>query len=76
MGLNNIIEEVDMTSKKHFTAEEARQIGESLGIDWSKFDVEHYMILYTYATTKLLQKNNNKPICAATKQNYSASVLD
>jgi len=42
MGLNNIIEEVDMTSKKHFTAEEARQIGESLGIDWSKFDVEQY----------------------------------
>jgi len=31
-----------MTSKKHFTAEEARQIGESLGIDWSKFDVEQY----------------------------------
>jgi hypothetical protein len=31
-----------MTSKKHFTAEEARQIGKSLGIDWSKFDVEQY----------------------------------
>lgn len=31
-----------MTSKKHFTAEEARQIGERLGIDWSKFDVEQY----------------------------------
>ena len=33
-----------MTSKKRFTTEEARQIGESLGIDWSKFDVEQYRI--------------------------------
>ena len=31
-----------MTSKKHFTTSEARQIGEALGIDWSKFDVEQY----------------------------------
>jgi len=31
-----------MTSKKHFTIEEARENGESLGIDWSKFDVEQY----------------------------------
>ena len=31
-----------MTSKEHFTAEEAKQIGEALGIDWSKFDVEQY----------------------------------
>jgi len=31
-----------MTSKEHFTNEEAKQIGESLGIDWSKFDVEQY----------------------------------
>jgi len=31
-----------MTSKKHFTAEEAKRIGESLGINWSKFDVEQY----------------------------------
>lgn len=33
-----------MTSKKHFTNEEARQIGEKLGIDWSKFDVDQYRI--------------------------------
>lgn len=26
--------------KNNFTAEEARQIGEQLGVDWSKFDVE------------------------------------
>ncbi|MFC1873205.1 DUF5661 family protein [Chloroflexota bacterium] len=31
-----------MTSKKHFTMEEAKQIGESLEIDWSKFDIEQY----------------------------------
>ena len=31
-----------MTSKKHFTTEEAKQIGEKLGIDWSNFDVEQY----------------------------------
>lgn len=31
-----------MTSKKHFTAAEAKKIGETLGIDWSKFDIEQY----------------------------------
>jgi len=31
-----------MTGKKHFTTEEAKRIGEALGIDWSKFDVEQY----------------------------------
>jgi hypothetical protein len=31
-----------MTSKKHFTSEEAKQIGEALGIEWSRFDVEQY----------------------------------
>ena len=28
--------------KKTFTAEEAKKIGEQLGVDWSKFDVEQY----------------------------------
>jgi DNA-directed RNA polymerase alpha subunit len=28
--------------KKHFTAEEAKKIGEKLGIDWSRFDVEQF----------------------------------
>lgn len=28
--------------QKHFSADEAKQIGESLGIDWSKFDVEQF----------------------------------
>ena len=31
-----------MTSKKHFTTDEAKEIGERLGINWSKFDVEQY----------------------------------
>ena len=31
-----------MTSKKNFTTEETKRIGETLGIDWSKFDVEQY----------------------------------
>lgn len=31
-----------MTAKKHFTAEEAKVIGEQLGIDWSEFDVEQF----------------------------------
>lgn len=29
-------------TKKHITAEEAKLIGEKLGINWSKFDVEQY----------------------------------
>ena len=31
-----------MTTKQTFTAEEAKKIGEQLGIDWSKFDVEQF----------------------------------
>lgn len=31
-----------MTVKKYFFADEARNIGEQLGIDWSKFDVEQF----------------------------------
>lgn len=31
-----------MDPKKSFTAEEAKSIGERLGIDWSKFDVEQF----------------------------------
>ncbi len=31
-----------MVTKKNFTIEEAKQIGEQLGIDWSKFDVEQF----------------------------------
>jgi len=29
-------------SKQVFTAEQAKEIGEQLGIDWSKFDVEEF----------------------------------
>jgi hypothetical protein len=31
-----------MTSKKRFTADEAKGIGEQLGIDWTEFDVEQF----------------------------------
>lgn len=31
-----------MTRSNHFTVEEAKRIGEALGIDWSKFDVEQF----------------------------------
>jgi hypothetical protein len=31
-----------MTSKKVFTAEEAKKTGEELGIDWSKFNIEQF----------------------------------
>ena len=31
-----------MTDPKRFTTEEAKGIGEALGIDWSKFDVEQF----------------------------------
>ena len=32
----------DKVGKKHFTIEEAKQIGENLGINWSKFAIEQY----------------------------------
>ena len=31
-----------MTEKKVFTSGQAKEIGEKLGIDWSKFDVEQF----------------------------------
>jgi hypothetical protein len=31
-----------MTNREHFTTEEARQIGKTLAIDWSEFDVEQF----------------------------------
>lgn len=31
-----------MSNKKHFTAGEAKKIGEKLGIDWKSFDVEQF----------------------------------
>ena len=31
-----------METKKNFSVEEAKQIGEQLGIDWSKFDVNQF----------------------------------
>lgn len=31
-----------MSAKIHFTTEQAREIGDKLGIDWSHFDVEQF----------------------------------
>jgi hypothetical protein len=31
-----------MTESKRFPTEEARRIGEALGVDWSQFDVEQF----------------------------------
>jgi hypothetical protein len=31
-----------MSTEKHFTTQEARDIGEELGIDWTRFDVEQF----------------------------------
>ncbi|HEX5760720.1 MAG TPA: DUF5661 family protein [Thermoanaerobaculia bacterium] len=31
-----------MSTKKRFTTEQARQIGDTLGVDWSRFDVEQF----------------------------------
>jgi len=31
-----------MSTKNHFTPDQAKQIGEQLGLDWSKFDVEQF----------------------------------
>jgi len=31
-----------MTTKKYFTNEDAKRIGETIGIDWSKFDVDQF----------------------------------
>ena len=31
-----------MAAKKRFTSEEARRVGEKLGVDWDRFDVEQF----------------------------------
>lgn len=31
-----------MSAQPHFSTEEAKKIGEQLGIDWSQFDVEQF----------------------------------
>lgn len=33
-----------MSPKKVFTAEQAKKIGENLGIDWTKFDTEQFRV--------------------------------
>lgn len=31
-----------MAAKKHFSKKQAKQVGERLGIDWSRFDVDQF----------------------------------
>lgn len=31
-----------MTVTKHFTLEEARKIGNAIGVDWDRFDIEQF----------------------------------
>lgn len=31
-----------MSAKEHFTAEQVKEIGDALGIDWSRFDVDQF----------------------------------
>lgn len=31
-----------MNNQKNFTTDEAKQVGDGLGIDWTKFDVEQF----------------------------------
>ncbi|MBU2472613.1 hypothetical protein KKE74_01110 [Patescibacteria group bacterium] len=33
-----------MSIKKNFTNEDAKRIGEAIGIDWSKFDIDQFRI--------------------------------
>lgn len=33
-----------MSPKKVFTAEQAKKVGEKLGVDWSKYDVEQFRV--------------------------------
>ena len=31
-----------MSNSKHFTKEDAKKVGKTLGVDWSKFDIEQF----------------------------------
>ena len=31
-----------MSDERHFSAEDSKRIGEALGVDWGKFDVEQF----------------------------------
>jgi hypothetical protein len=33
-----------MTSKKHFSSQQAEKIGDQLGADWSRFDAEQFRL--------------------------------
>src|SRR6266571_6643149 len=35
-------QEAEMTEKKRTTTEEARRVGDEIGVDWSRFDLEQF----------------------------------
>ena len=40
--VSNASHTIDLEDSKHFTIEEAKRIGEALGVEWSKFDIEQF----------------------------------
>ena len=56
-----------MAAKKRFTAKEAKKVGESLGIDWSQYNVEQFRMgmdveLEHGKRDALTNVTNNNPI--------------
>jgi hypothetical protein len=54
-------------AKQHFTAEQAQAIGEQLGVDWSKWDIEQFrrgmdVELEHGAVTALTNVTNDDPL--------------
>ena len=59
--------EVIAMTKEHFTAEEAKEVGEKIGIKWDKFDVDQFQrgmdVELEHGTRDLKTNvNNNDPI--------------
>jgi hypothetical protein len=44
MPLPSLTKEVAMKSYNRFTADEARRIGDTVGVDWSQVDIEQFRI--------------------------------
>lgn len=55
-----------MSEKKQFTAEQAQEYGEKLGIDWKKFDVEQFRM----GMDVELEHGNRDPHTNVTNNDY------
>jgi hypothetical protein len=40
--LHDLAEEEDMTEKRRTTTEEAKRVGDAIGVDWTRFDLEQF----------------------------------